>query len=372
MAPGGKPGRVLFPDLVLDEQGDPKLIHLSAAELGTRIHERLEADLNQVPVSRETDPGHKCQRFEHWTCVECGRTDYGNDVPRTYDLDQVTITIDGQPFDPSLNRINFGTPPVHPMSRSTRDQGQSSVQTPAAMSKREEAMKSKDIEYLIFTDVETTGLKGPDTRLDAIVEVAAAKVRLADRVIVDSYQTLIRPTAESDQVTWTADGWAWDLGKFHLDGGHFNGVDWHGPGAVALEEAMYQIAIRFAPGATFAGQNIPFDLDHIQRDCAASEIPWPATDYHRVDLCSPAIFLVMAGATPGISLKHTRVWARDREKNAGLPPLYTKIRDMAFPPSPLSEQAHRAMADVEDAIRIFWAMADVFALGLRADFLGIT
>lgn len=231
-------------------------------------------------------------------------------------------------------------------------------------------MKSRDITHLIFTDVETTGKEGPNTRLDQIVEVAAVKVCLADRSVTDSFTALIRPMAHSDQVVWTDGGWTWDLGKFHLDAGHFTGADWHGPGAVPLDEAMYQIAIRFAPGATFAGQNVPFDLDHIQRDCAACGIPWPETDYHRVDLCSPAIFLVMAGAVPGISQKHTRVWAADRERKLAQDMVVRQGAPVLFGDS--GPQPHRAMLDVEDAIRIFWAMGDVMALGLRAEDMGIT
>jgi DNA polymerase III epsilon subunit-like protein len=221
-------------------------------------------------------------------------------------------------------------------------------------------MKSKDITHLIFTDVETTGKEGPNTRLDQIVELAAVKVCLADRSITDSFTALIKPTATSDQVVWTDGGWTWDLGKFHLDAGHFAGADWHGPGVLPLDEALYQFVIRFAPGATFAGQNVPFDLDHIQRDCAACGIPWPETDYHRVDICSPAIFLVMAGAVPGISLKHTRLWARDRVDVKGWACTVGEART-------LGEQQHRAMADVYDTINVFFAVADVMTEGLKRD-----
>lgn len=74
-------------DLEFDEDGNPKLIHLTAAELGTRIHERLEADLNRGTVSRETDP------------------------VRTYDPAQVTFTLNGQPFDPDKVLILDDPPP---------------------------------------------------------------------------------------------------------------------------------------------------------------------------------------------------------------------------------------------------------------------
>lgn len=74
-------------DLEFDADGNPILIKLSAAELGTRIHERLEADLNRGTVSRETDP------------------------VRTYDPAQVTFTLNGQPFDPDKVLILDDPPP---------------------------------------------------------------------------------------------------------------------------------------------------------------------------------------------------------------------------------------------------------------------
>jgi hypothetical protein len=212
---------------------------------------------------------------------------------------------------------------------------------------------SKQIDHLVFLDIETTALKGPNSRLDAIVEIAAAKVRLRDRVIVDRFDTLIKPWGDSDQVIrcnncfagYTRDctGPIWNLGKYHLDAGHFAGVDWNQ--GMTQDHALGILGERFLiEGATIAGQNPRFDLDHIQRDFTALGWEWPKLDYHVPDLCSPALFLVMAGKVEGVSLRNVIPWA------------YA---------DPNRKQAHRAAGDVSDAIQVFWAMFDYFTRGLN-------
>ncbi len=200
--------------------------------------------------------------------------------------------------------------------------------------------KANQIEHLVFTDIETTAKDGPAFRTDQIVEVAAVKVRLAVRKVVDVFTTLIRPkeNGPQTQIVPSRDGqsWdtVWDLGEYHTKAGHFQDVDWSQ--GLTLDYSLRYLGDQFFPGATFAGNNVPFDLDHYQRDFKALGLPWPKTDYHRVDLASPAMFLVMGGILEGMSLRYSAAWA-------GRPP-----------------QKHRALSDCYDGIAVFWAMFDHF------------
>jgi hypothetical protein len=202
------------------------------------------------------------------------------------------------------------------------------------------------ITHITITDIETTGLCGPNTTDDQIIEVATLKVRLADRAIVGWFSTLIKPHG-TDQTVAGFFGHdpaplAWDLGQYHLDGGHFTFVDqaeWDR--AMTLEAALTRLAFEFFPGATFCGNNVPFDVRHYQRDFAALNMPWPKTDYHVVDLTSPAIFLAMTGQIPGVSLRHSAKWA-------GRGP-----------------QKHRALEDCLDVYAVFWAMFDFYTMGMH-------
>lgn len=199
-------------------------------------------------------------------------------------------------------------------------------------------MSMAQIQRLTFVDIETTGLLGPSTRKDSIIEVAAAVVDLKTRAVVDQWTTLITPHGDqsgSNYLPFPFGRVDWILGDYHLKAGHFDGVDWST--AMDWDQALKVLGARFlTEGATLAGQNPGFDADHLQRDWSALGWDWPSLDYHRIDLCSPAIFLVMAGLTEGASLRYSAKWA-------GCGP-----------------QRHRAMSDVNDAIRVFWAMADHF------------
>jgi hypothetical protein len=204
------------------------------------------------------------------------------------------------------------------------------------------------ITHLVFTDLETTAVKGPNTTEDQIIEVAAVKVCLADRLVVDEFTTLIQPKANGAQteIVPSRDGGSWDtvwqLGKYHLDAGHFSDVspeEWLA--GMTLEAALTRLAFEFFPGATFAGNNVPFDVRHYRRDFAALGMAWPKTDYHVIDLASPAIFLAMTEEIEGVSLRHSAAWA-------GRPP-----------------QKHRALSDCHDAIAAFWAMFDFYTLGMH-------
>lgn len=206
-----------------------------------------------------------------------------------------------------------------------------------------------EIRYLTFTDIETTGKKGPNTREDPIIEIAAARVDLQTRAVVDSFETLIKPPSIQGTYPFTPAqvidfGTAsWDLGDYHVKAGHFAGVDW--TRARKLDQALDIMADRFlVDGATIAGQNPRFDLEHYQRDFAALGWTWPKLDYHVIDLCSPALFLVMAGHASSVSLRNVIPWAYG---------------------DPNRKQAHRAMGDVKDAIQVFFSMFDFFTMNQR-------
>lgn len=212
-------------------------------------------------------------------------------------------------------------------------------------------MGAKQITHLIFTDIETTAKEGPESRADQIIEIAAATVRLSDRAVVDQFETLILPVFPGPQTLGPPEGEIhdrqaiWDLGQYHLDAGHFRGVDWST--GMLLPDALDTLGSRFfQDGATIAGQNPRFDLDHIRRYWEVFLWPWPKLDFHVIDLCSPALFLVMAGKTQGVSLRNIIPWAYGE---------------------PNRTQAHRAMGDVYDTIRVFWAMFDFYTKGLEPE-----
>jgi DNA polymerase III epsilon subunit-like protein len=209
------------------------------------------------------------------------------------------------------------------------------------------------ITHLVFVDVETTALKGPASQADAIIEVAAARVELTSRRIEDQFETLIRPWGEQSTRWGLGAGRGdipdtWKLGDFHTKAGHFDGVDWST--AVDLDVALDVLATRFLiDGATIAGQNPGFDLDHLRRDFVNHHRPWPKLDYHVIDLVTGAMFLAMAGKVEGCSLRHVIPWA------------YV---------DPDRKQAHRAGQDVRDEIQVFFAMADQFMHGIRPQISG--
>lgn len=205
-------------------------------------------------------------------------------------------------------------------------------------------MGAKQITHMTFIDVETTGLIGPNVKpyADQIVEVAAAKVNIRTRQIEAWYETLITPEGDQTLEHEHNGVHAWNFGAYHLDRGTFHDVsDEEWMMAPSLEMALAHL-IPFLGDATLAGNNPAFDRDHIIRDFMGMPFPMPSLDYHLIDLCSPAMLLVMAGASDGVSLKNSRVWA-------GLP----------------GEQAHRAGQDVKDAIQVFFKMADVMQAGTR-------
>lgn len=200
--------------------------------------------------------------------------------------------------------------------------------------------------HLTFIDIETTAVAGPDADTDAIIEIAAARVELATRKTVDEWSTLVRPPRL--HVSFPI----WVLGDFHA--GRYDGVDWQRDG-ITIAQALADLSGRFlTPGATIAGQNPSFDLRYLKRDWRAREQlaayrfdltnlgPWPALDYHVIDLVSPAFLLAMTGAIPGCSLRHTA------------------------PLAGRGPQRHRALDDVLDAIAVFWLLADMMAAGAQA------
>ena len=114
-------------------------------------------------------------------------------------------------------------------------------------------MGAKQIRELLFVDVETTALKGPESRADAIIEIAAARVDIHTREIRDRFTCLgsspggIRPLDMGDNL-------GWNLGDYHNKGGHFRLTDW----STAIDHtlALDMLLDRFfTDGATIAGQN---------------------------------------------------------------------------------------------------------------------
>lgn len=196
---------------------------------------------------------------------------------------------------------------------------------------------------LLFVDVETTG-HDPSGRRDALVEVAVALVDLSTMNVVRKFESLIRPEPGAFQTRLTDKGWVWNLGEFHQKGQHFSGVNWQE--ARPLEEVLSVLGQTFLPNATLAGQNPEFDVAHLERDFATCGIHFPPIDYHRVDLVSPSVFLLLNKKTERLSLSHTLPWALEL---LGLP---------------ARVQQHRAMADVLDEIDVFRAFARVFRFGL--------
>lgn len=205
-------------------------------------------------------------------------------------------------------------------------------------------MGAKQITHLTFVDIETTALLGPESDADAIVEIAAARVNLKTRETEEHFECLIKPCGTQATISqYPSIPSAWNLGEYHTKAGHFRGADWSK--AMNHTLAMEILLDRFLiEGATIAGQNPGFDLRHLQRDFEAMGFfPWPKLDYHVPDLCSPALFLVMAGKVESVSLRSLIPWA------------YA---------DPNRKQSHRAMGDVKDSIRVFFAMFDFFTRGL--------
>lgn len=202
-------------------------------------------------------------------------------------------------------------------------------------------MKTNELKKLVFVDCETTAKlfkPGISTCEDSIVEAAAAIVNLDTREIELEKNWLIKPhgpqSFDKDHIRM------WDLGDFHIKNGHFKDTDWNS--ANEWIDVMAELSTSFlASSATIAGQNPKFDLDHFQRDFAELNIEWPKLDYHIIDIAPAAIFLVMAGIVPGMSLRHTSKWAG------------------------CSTQKHRALDDVHDTIKVFWAMYDFYILNKK-------
>lgn len=199
------------------------------------------------------------------------------------------------------------------------------------------------ISELLFLDVETTG-HDPSECQDALVEVAVALVDLSTMRVLRSYESLIRPEPGSFQTVLTGEGWVWNFGDFHRKGNHFEGVSWSE--ARPLEDVLEVLRKDFLSGATVTGQNPDFDLRHLRRDFATSGIPFPNIDYHRVDLVSPSVFLLLNQKVERMSLSHTLPWA------------------LTFLGLPARSQRHRAMPDVLDEIDVFRAFSRVFRAGL--------
>lgn len=187
---------------------------------------------------------------------------------------------------------------------------------------------------LVFIDIETDALAGPDADTDKIIEVAAARVDLKTRATVDEWSTLVHDGR----------GRAPEIGAFHAGG--FAGVDWSS--GLSIVQALDTLGRCFLrEGATVAGQNPGFDLRYLRRDWETIEEygatgggpwnPWPKLDYHVIDLVSPSFMLAMTGAIPGCSLRHTAPFAGH------------------------GPQKHRALDDVRDAIAVFWMLADAVA-----------
>lgn len=205
------------------------------------------------------------------------------------------------------------------------------------------------ITELVFTDIENTGLTFKpglcQKFTDEVIEVAAARVNIFTREIVDKYETIIQPQPGGRQTTkiyqnaYTQPKTIWQLSDFHIKANHFADLDWDQ--GTTLKDALATLGERFfRPGATIAGQNPSYDLGHFQRDYEAMGMPFPELDYHIVDGASSAIFPYMYGETTSLSLNAMRTWAGAAGK-----------------------QAHRAMGDVEDSIKVFFAMADRFKKG---------
>jgi len=198
---------------------------------------------------------------------------------------------------------------------------------------------------LVFIDIETTAKYGPEENKDAIIEIAASKVNLKTRETTVIVDTIIKPGGtDIDQAVCQVGGGerlsdgvfapnTWKLGEYHIKAGHFADVDWSL--GQPIKDVFNTLSLALE-GATIAGQNPKFDLAYIKRDFKNLGMTFPKIDYHLIDLCSPAIFLYMAGIIPGISLRHSSQWAG------------------------CGKQQHRAGQDVKDAIEVFWKMHDYY------------
>lgn len=197
-----------------------------------------------------------------------------------------------------------------------------------------------DMKELLFIDIETTAKYGPEADKDAIIEIAASKLNLKTREVTVVLDTLITPgifgernEVLQDQIDFDNGKPAWILGDYHTKSKHFDGVNFDD--GMYLFKALTELS-KVLEGATIAGQNPHFDLRYLKRDFMRNKLSFPKTDYHVIDLCSPAIFLHMNGVIPGVSLRHSGPWAG------------------------CTNQAHRAGQDVKDAIQVFWKMRDYF------------
>ncbi len=196
------------------------------------------------------------------------------------------------------------------------------------------------MQELLFIDIETTALTGPDAGQDAIIEIAASKLNLKTREVTVALDTLISPgifgernVILQDQIELDKGKPAWILGEYHAKSKHFENANFDD--GMFLLKALFELQ-KALEGATIAGQNPHFDLRYLKRDFARYKLTFPKIDYHVIDLCSPAIFLHMNGVIPGVSLRHSGPWAG------------------------CTEQAHRAGQDVKDSIQVFWKMRDYF------------
>lgn len=203
------------------------------------------------------------------------------------------------------------------------------------------------ITTLTFLDIETTAKEGPDSWKDSIVEVAATRIRLEDRQVLDRWDSLIKPWGDQAGRPFAtakdAGPLAWELGEYHTKPGTFRGVDWDN----ALDYGVVLDILRdrfLTEGATIAGWNPGFDIGHIKRDFFGAGRAWPKLDYHVIDLCPAALFLVMSGHVESVSLRNVGPWA-------GCP-----------------DQIHRAGPDVDNTIAVFWAMHDFYIHGRKPDF----
>lgn len=194
---------------------------------------------------------------------------------------------------------------------------------------------------LVWIDTETTGL---DSERCHITEIAAVRY---DPVTY-------RWKDEASFLVWPGKDAHWEDEARQMG---FDHDKWGEGGAVHVDVALARILPMFAD-ATPAGQNVNFDtrfMESARRGLVASnsrrrvpeahpmsdrwiETPWPAHDYHRVDLMALAWPLYAAGQIPGVSLRHT-------SKFFGVP----------------DDQAHRARRDVHDSIHVYQGIMRLYS-----------
>lgn len=204
------------------------------------------------------------------------------------------------------------------------------------------------VTHLHFVDVETTAKHGPGKRpLDRVIEIACKRVDLVTREEVTICDTLIWPEGRgskqdpdhpSDDLSRL-----WTLGEYHVKEGHFADVTAKQWRDAPIGFDVYRGLARALHGTTIAGNNPAFDLDHLRAEFITEDVDFPELDYHRVDLSACLALAYQCGAIKGMSLRHAR-------KLAGCE----------------GEQKHRAMADVNDAIRVYWWLVETFDRGLMS------